>query len=99
VQGGGQWRHKAAGVAVLAAKPWARQSSGGRGPKAVGAVGRRCSDRVTDQWVPHDFTFFQNLSKPAQIYKIEMDDLSYSKNSKNFNDPRLEYFEQLSKLC
>jgi hypothetical protein len=28
-----------------AAKPWARQSSNGHGLKAVGVVGRRCSDR------------------------------------------------------
>jgi hypothetical protein len=37
---------------------WVRQSGGGRGPRAVGAVGRRCSDRVPDWWVPHGFTIF-----------------------------------------
>jgi hypothetical protein len=50
--------------------PWARQSGGGRCPKAVGAAGHRCSDKVTDRWVPRGFTIFriiQNWLKLVQL--------------------------------
>jgi hypothetical protein len=70
----------------------------GSGTKAVGAVGRRCSDRVPDRWVPCGFTFFQNLSEPDQTCKIEIDVLSCSKNSQFLHEPSLEYSKQRSQL-
>jgi hypothetical protein len=45
------------------------QNSGGCSPNASGAVGRLCSDRVTNRWIPRGFSFFPICPKPAQIVK------------------------------
>jgi hypothetical protein len=39
------------------------QGSGCRCSKALGTVGRLCSDREADGWAPHGFDFFPILSK------------------------------------
>jgi hypothetical protein len=54
---------------VAAAKPWVQQSGGGCSSKAIGVVGRHCSDRVIDRWVPRGFTIFQNIQNWLKFVK------------------------------
>jgi hypothetical protein len=56
---------------VAAAKPWAQQSGGGCSSKAIGVVGRHCSDRVIDRWVPRGLTIFQNIQNWLKLVKLK----------------------------
>jgi hypothetical protein len=52
-----------------AVEPSAQQSGDSRCPNAGGMVGRLCSDRVTDRWVPHIFRFFQFIQNRLNLIK------------------------------
>jgi hypothetical protein len=84
---------------VVAAMPWAWQSSGSRCPNVGGAVGRICSNRVTDQWIPRGFRFVIISRKTGSTCKIEMDVLYFCKNSQFLHAASRQYWEQLSQLC
>jgi hypothetical protein len=59
---------------------------------------QRCSDHVADGWV-HTVLYFSELSELAQIWKLKMDALPYSKNFQFLHVARLGHYEQFSQLC
>jgi hypothetical protein len=59
---------------------------------------QRCSDHVADGWV-HTVLYFSELSELAQIWKLKMDALPYSKNFQFLYVARLGHYEQFSQLC
>jgi hypothetical protein len=59
-----------------------------------GRRGRRGgSDWAADGWAPA-ISYFPKLSKPAQTWKLKMDALPCSKNSKMLHAARLRNYEQ-----
>jgi hypothetical protein len=65
---------------VAAAKPWARQSGSGRGLNTVG-MGSTVVQTVRLTGGPHTVSYFPELSKPYQTWKLKMYTLPCSKNS------------------
>jgi hypothetical protein len=47
----------------------------------------------------HVVSYFLELSKPAQIWKLKMDALPYSKIFQFLHGARLVQYEQFSQLC
>jgi hypothetical protein len=47
----------------------------------------------------HMVSYFLELSKPAQIWKLKMDALPYSKNFQFLHGARFVQYEQCSQLC
>jgi hypothetical protein len=89
---------QAAGGVVVVVKLWARQKGGGHYPNAGSSVGSSVQTG-SPTGGSRTISVFSNLSKTGSTCKIEMESLSYSKNSQFLHDVSVEYSKQLSQLC